>query len=186
MSIGIDYSMSCPAACSYEPTRFGAYVQFWYAHATKHDVSFPQVTAIELPEFFSVSKRAAFLASELLDWIGDRQTLQVWIEDYAFNATGRVFHIGENTGILKHYLDLRDITYTPVPPTVVKKFATSKGNADKYKMVDAFLKDYPPARDWITKFFPRYKPGAILAKSPLSDLADAYFIAKYANSTSKA
>jgi Holliday junction resolvasome RuvABC endonuclease subunit len=142
----------------------------------------PYVASVGIPETQSVTKRAAILAAACCDWIASFDLSPVCIEDYAFNATGRVFHIGENTGILKHYLDLRDIKYIPVPPTVIKKFATGKGNADKYKMVDAFLTDYPAAHGWIPKFFPRYKPGAILAKSPLSDLADAYWIAKYATS----
>lgn len=178
MGIGIDYSMTCPAACRYSDSG----TQFWYCHDSKWDVDLPGLHGVYLGEYSSVSKRAAFLAASLLKWVSAHVEKTVWIEDYAFAATGRVFHIGENTGILKHFLDDASIEYMTVPPTVVKKFATGKGNADKHKMTEAFLRDYPPAVAWITRFFPRYKEGQILAKSPLSDLADAYWIAKYAHS----
>lgn len=180
MSIGIDYSMTCPAACYYAEDA----IKFWYSHGTetKIGLSLPNVAACLITPKNTVSERAAFLATYCVHWIDQFHVKRVWIEDYAFAATGRVFHIGENTGILKHYLDNAAIEYTPVPPTVVKKFATGKGNADKHKMTDAFLRDYPPAVAWITQFFPRFKDGQIVAKSPLSDLADAYWIAKYAHS----
>ena len=178
MSIGIDYSMTCPAVCYYTPDL----AQFWYSqgHETRIGLPIPNLAACYLTPKDTVSERAAFLATYCVHWIKQFDPIRVWIEDYAFAATGRVFHIGENTGILKHFLDNESIAYTPVPPTVVKKFATGKGNADKHKMTDAFLRDYPPAVAWIRQFFPRYKDGQILAKSPLSDLADAYWIAKYA------
>lgn len=182
--IGIDYSMSCPAVCAYTPET--ARVSFWYAHATKHNLALPHISSTCIPDTATeVVRRAELLARQCVSWIltfADGLHHQVWIEDYAFNATGRVFHIGENTGILKYFLLHNGIDVHPVPPTVVKKFATTKGNADKHKMTSAFLKDYPDAQTWVTKFFPRYVDGAILAKSPLSDLADAYWIAKYAAS----
>jgi hypothetical protein len=65
---------------------------------------------------------------------------------------------------------------------VIKKFATGKGNADKVKVTTAFLNDYPASKTWIPFFFPRYQDGDLFAKSPLSDLADAYWLAKYAAS----
>jgi len=180
MSIGIDYSMSCPAACYYTESV----VKFWYSHTALRMVGLPihDMTATFIHPEGTVSERAARLAQYCLNWIRSvADAKQVYIEDYAFAATGRVFHIGENTGILKHFLDNESIDYTPVPPTVVKKFATGKGNADKHKMTAAFLLDYPPAVKWIPLFFPRFKDGQLVAKSPLSDLADAYWIAKYAH-----
>lgn len=181
MSIGIDYSMSCPAACHYTEDK----MVFWYAHTAMRMVNaymqIPNMRATLIMSDGTVSERAARLAKSCVTWIWSvTQDNQVYIEDYAFAATGRVFHIGENTGILKHFLDNEAIEYTPVPPTVVKKFATGKGTADKHKMTQAFLLDYPPAVKWLPVFFPRFKDGQITAKSPLSDLADAYWIAKYA------
>jgi hypothetical protein len=176
LSIGCDYSMSCPAVCVYEPTN----PQFWYAHAEK-DASFVNVTHSEIPAE-AVVARAGTMAWNLIEWLLDFNPTELYIEDYAFAATGRVFHIGEHAGILKYVLQQNSIAVRVVPPTVIKKFATGKGNADKEKMTNAFLVDYPPARTWVLHFFPRYKDGALLAKSPLADLADAYWLAKYAYS----
>ena len=35
----------------------------------------------------------------------------VYLEDYAFAATGRVFDIAENTGILKHQLRVNEFKF---------------------------------------------------------------------------
>ncbi len=177
MRFGIDYSMNSPAACGYTPTQ----VVFWYAHDTKHLVV-PNVHCDSLLDSDSVSRRAAHLAARLLAWLQSRRTTHdaVFIEDYAFNATGRVFHIGENCGILKLRLDEAGVPFECVPPTVIKKFATGKGNADKTKMTGAFLDAYPDARAWISTLFPRTScVNSIPAKSPLADMADAYWIARY-------
>ena len=96
---------------------------------------------------------------------------EVFIEDYSFGSKGRVFHIAENCGILKHKLWKKGFNINVVPPTVIKKFATGKGNADKEKMYEAFT----------------LKHGQIFATlcgntkigSPISDLVDAYFLAGY-------
>lgn len=187
MRFGIDYSMTSPAACGYSDRR----VVFWYAHESKHSLDSPVVHGDPLRHFDgddSVARRAARLAASFLKWFAlqpqpgfsaDRSP--ILIEDYAFNATGRVFHIGENCGILKYRLDECSIPYECVPPTVIKKFATGKGNADKYRMTAAFLEAYPDARAWISQLFPRTKSqdGDIPAKSPLADMADAYWIARY-------
>ena len=53
----------------------------------------------------------------------------VALEDYAYGAKGRVFHIAENTGVLKYKLWQQSIPLDVVQPTKVKKFATGKGNA---------------------------------------------------------
>lgn len=176
VAIGIDYSMTCPAACAVSNTS----ALFWYAHTTKCPM-IPCVTAIKVPETHSIIERADFLARELYKWVKLYNTASVGLEDYAFAATGRVFHIGENTGVMKHLLWTKGLDVTVYPPTVIKKFATGKGNADKNKMTAAFVEAYPAAREWVAEFFPRTKDN-IPAKSPLSDLADAYWIAKYQHS----
>lgn len=181
LGLGIDYSMTCPAVCAYTP----AGCQFWYAHQSKlpvlHAVDSYQITETH------VIKRAVALAVQCSVWVLDRiekfcynQEVLCGIEDYAYNATGQVFQIGEHTGILKAQLWTEGrILLTQVPPNVIKKFATGKGNADKLMMTLAFLKAYPDAQAWIRAFFPRFTVETSPAKSPLSDLADAYWIARY-------
>jgi hypothetical protein len=86
----------------------------------------------------------------------------------------KVFHIAENTAILKYNLWDAQIEFDIIPPTVIKKFATGKGNANKEKMYEAFVNENPGVdlRSWLT-------PRSSNVISPVSDIVDAYFIAKY-------
>ena len=174
MIVGVDYSMTCPAACIPYDTP-----QFWFANQRTYE-PLRAVTTYEITTL-DVTRRAEATAQALIKWLKQYSDVRtVVLEDYAFNATGRVFHIGEHTGILKLLLKQADYHVCAVPPTVVKKFATGKGNADKPRMTAAFLHEYPHAQVWCSTFFPRTRATASMAKSPLSDLADAYWIAKYA------
>lgn len=166
--------MTCPAACTYN----AAGVTFWYAHTTKLP-KIPNITTFEVPEDISIIERASVTAHALERWISSYIVSAIGIEDYAFAATGRVFHIGEHAGVLKYVLHHKGWKLDTIPPTVIKKFATGKGNADKHKMTVKFLEVYPDANNWIFKFFPRFTEATSPAKSPLADLADAYWIAKY-------
>ena len=101
---------------------------------------------------------------------GGRDNVTIGLEDYAMGAKGRVFAIGENTGILKY--KLRGYSLSTYPPTVVKKFATDKGNANKELMYETFteetgvdLKDFFPSKS--------EKIG-----NPISDIIDSYYICK--------
>jgi Holliday junction resolvasome RuvABC endonuclease subunit len=57
-----------------------------------------------------------------------------------------------------------------VVPSVVKKGATGKGNADKDKMYEAFVKD---TKIDLKKLFDTEKVG-----NPISDIVDSYYIQK--------
>ena len=86
------------------------------------------------------------------------------IENYAYAATGRVFDIGENTGILKYTLNKSGLMFETVTPQIVKKYATGKGNAKKVDMYDAFVEDTGMELTGIKQW---------------SDISDAYWIAKW-------
>ena len=78
-------------------------------------------------------------------------------------------------GILKHKMYKIEQSFTTVPPTVIKKFATGKGNANKELMYDAFVaEEFTPInlKETLT-------PRAEKIKNPVSDIVDSYFIAKY-------
>lgn len=118
------------------------------------------------------------LANWALDCIGKHQTdvdrCTIYIEDYALGAKGRTFEIAENTGILKYLLEHVRYRYSLISPTVVKKFATGKGNSDKSKMYEAWTKD--------TEFdlWKEFTPGRKTLSSPVTDIVDAYFLVKMA------
>jgi len=82
-----------------------------------------------------------------------------------------VFHIAENLGLLKYKLKIDFCwDYTLLAPSVIKKFATDKGNANKEMMLSAFQGDTGVN---LAELFESN------AKSPISDVVDAYFICKY-------
>ena len=106
--------------------------------------------------------------SRLASWVCDELMWQmrprIVIENYAYAATGRVFDIGENTGILKYKLNKCGMRFETVTPQIVKKYATGKGNAKKADMYDAFVED----------------TGIDLGKiKQWSDIADSYWISKW-------
>lgn len=110
----------------------------------------------------------------IADWAIDilKDVDQVALEGYAYSATGKVFHIAENTGVLKYKLYQEDIPVTIVPPTEVKKFGSGKGNADKGMMHSAFLKE--TGIDLKSIMTPDKKD----VVSPVSDVIDSYYICK--------
>lgn len=188
--IGIDYSMTCPAMCYLGEAH--ATPKFFFMTDTPAWVTraglFPEITASLHGLTGDFIRRAIYVGHECIEWIDAyashyhfSQPMQVAIEAYAFAAKGQVFHIGEHTGLFKYFYfqqvanrgwqPLRD-----VPPTVVKKFATGKGNAKKDQMVEAFLEAYTPAKAWVKAFFPK---STNIYQSPLADMADAYWIARW-------
>lgn len=97
----------------------------------------------------------------------------VAVEDYSMGSKGKVFHIAENTGILKYLLWKYNVPFITVPPTQIKKFATGKGNAKKEQMLEAFTKE-------TNLDLSKIMGQAGKLDSPVTDVVDAYYIAKYA------
>ena len=93
-----------------------------------------------------------------------------YLENYSMGSTGRVFSIAENTGILKYNLYLQGNPIILLPPSIIKKYATGKGNADKELMYEAFYNE--------TKIDLQNILNSSIS-NPLTDIVDAYFICKY-------
>ena len=192
MKIGIDYSLSSPGVCintsvgefKYEDCTF-----YFLTNTKKYDATFKdksveyigtahQLYTSEPERYNQISNWAIdiikshikeYQIKEKLFYYPGNPTIQ--IEDYSYGSTGRVFHIAENLGLLKYKLKMEcNWDYTLLPPSVIKKFATDKGNANKELMLDAFEKDTGAN---LPKIFDT------TSKSPVSDVADAYFICKY-------
>ena len=94
------------------------------------------------------------------------------MENYAYGATGRVFNIAENTGILKKQLREAGFKYTVIPPTVIKKYATGKGNASKDLMYETFLSETQ------VDLQSQLSPKSTKISNPVSDIVDSYYICK--------
>tara|TARA_R100000030_G_scaffold96759_1_gene85188 strand:- start:171 stop:638 length:468 start_codon:yes stop_codon:yes gene_type:complete len=137
------------------------------------------IVGVEHKEWTDPIQRFKNISDFILDILPQTYLPKIFIEGYSFGSKGQgLFQIAENCGILKYRLQEQGYNYSTVVPSVVKKGATGKGNADKDKMYEAFLKE---TKIDLKKLFDTEKVG-----NPISDIVDSYFIQKvgYENSTS--
>lgn len=167
--VGVDYSLSSPAVW----TEYGGHYLTNTAKYAKQYLS-SSICGEKHKPHESQMQRYCNIAQWVIECIRKSNSHFVMIEDYSFSSTGRVFHIAENCAILKYYLWKNYIPFDTVPPTVIKKFATGKGNANKEKMYEAYVKETD------TKLHDIITPDKSNLSNPVTDLVDAYFIQKYA------
>ena len=174
---GIDYSLNGPCICVYQGDGDFTFKQcsFYFLTNTK---SLAQVYSYRFyGELFNEFNHECQRYNSISDWAVDKVIGCdfVGLEGYAYGASGRaIFQIAENCGLLKYKLWEAGIAVDVIPPTKVKKDATGKGNADKRKMVDAFELDTGVNLQKLIT------PKRASIGSPVSDIADAYFICKAA------
>ena len=175
---GIDYSLTGPAICVFSGEGKFAFSKctFYFLTDTKK---------------YAKTHLTNIIGETFLDWDCDierYETIADWaievllgcsaiaLEGYAYGAKGKVFHIAENTGVLKYKIYQKGIPVTILTPSEVKKFATGKGNSDKEGMHDAFaLENNMRLKELIT-------PDKKDVSSPVSDIVDCYYICKMLNS----
>ena len=175
--IGIDYSLTSPAICVNIDGDAG--LMFYYLTSKKKHTGMmsEDVVGYEHKDYDTPIRRFTYISDFILDHISGLINPIVFIEGYSFGSKGQgIFQIAENCGILKYRLQEAKIPYETVVPSVVKKGATGKGNADKDMMYEAFNKE---TNIDLKKLFDTDKVG-----NPISDIADSYFIQKvgYENS----
>lgn len=172
---GVDYSLRCPAVCVFEGDKkfcISQCTMHFMSGTKKYEQTFPHnIHGTLMQEHKHECERYGSISAWALDIVKDCDF--VCIEDYAFAAKGKVFHIGENTGIFKYRLWESKIKYKTVPPTQVKKFGTGRGNAKKEEMYAAFKAECRLDLQGILGV------ASDQIKSPVADLADAYYICKY-------
>jgi Holliday junction resolvasome RuvABC endonuclease subunit len=172
---GIDYSMTTPAMCIYDDSKgamsFDKCEIFYLTQTKKYETRFKNVVG-QYFEYKDSMDRYDIISSYFIDRILEREITQVYIEDYSLGSKGKVFHIAENTGVLKYRLWNFQVDVIGVPPTVIKKFATGKGNSDKEKMQTAFKVQNDIDLKYELKMTEKQW-------NPSSDIIDAYWICKY-------
>ena len=177
---GIDYSLRCPAICVFDgDKRFCSKLcRFHFMSSTKryeflNQQSEPSILWHEMKSFTNECERYSMISDWALQIVSDCDL--ICIEDYAFAAKGKVFHIGENTGVLKYRLWSAEpkLNYVSVPPTKIKKFGTGRGNARKEEVYAAFTAETH------IDLLQTLQVKAKQIKSPVSDVADSYYICKY-------
>ena len=179
---GIDYSLTSPAICVWKQNvdrLFDFHSCDLYYLETAQRLKRPEAGILNLhpepyPEWETEEERHDLLSDWAMSCI---QGCEVYIEGYAFATSGKshVRSVAENSGLLKYKMYKAKQPFTSVPPTVIKKYATGKGNANKEVMYEAFNAELltPPDLKSILK------PKSKKLTSPVTDLVDAYFIAKW-------
>jgi len=179
---GIDYSLTSPAICVWRAENdrlfdFDSCDVYYLENASRRKSPSHGILNIHTepyPEWETEEERHDKLSKWAMNIIPG---CEVFIEGYAFATSGKshVRSIAENSGLLKHKMHKVKQSFTSVPPSVIKKFATGKGNANKELMYDAFTAELltpPDLKDRLT-------PKAKKLINPVSDLVDAYFITKW-------
>jgi hypothetical protein len=171
--VGIDYSLTSPAICVNHNDK----LNFYYLTNKKKYIGemSKNIMGVEHSEYktpierFSQISNWAINTFNRLSYVSNN--LNIFIEGYSFGSKGQgVFQIAENGGILKYRLEQLKLPYEILPPSVIKKGATGKGNADKDMMYEAFERE---TKINLKKIFDTEKVG-----NPISDIVDSYYIMK--------
>jgi len=174
---GIDYSMTSPGITVFID---GVITSYFFTTSKKQVGEFftsgnYNLVGIQYPEWNSPEERfnrVSKIVSELIP-----KDSSVVIEGYSFGSTSsNLFQIAENCGALKQRLFEREIHFTVVPPSAIKKYATGKGTAKKEQMYEAFIAE--TGVDLQHAF--SKKEGSKIG-SPVSDIVDSYFMCKLAS-----
>lgn len=194
LHIGIDYSINSSGITINDSLTDETHFYFLLPEKKFNKFTFPDCFHPTLkPDFektdtYYYEKVFEFNKKFTLDCIRDAQNRfhdtqsHCTIEAHAFSrgASGLVFNIGENTGVLKNKLFTEGIEFNTVAPTSLKKFAVGMGTATKKQMIEAFEKQ--TQYDIYTLF--NHKRTIKTLHPPLSDIADSYFLALYDKSFS--
>ena len=177
---GIDYSLTSPCICiceiqneefDFKNCGFYFFAQTKYQLKISHTNLYPHSL---ITTYTSDAERYNKLSNWVIDVLAiNGKPRPVYLEDYAYAATGKVFHIGENTGHLKYKFWQYNVKYQIFAPTSIKKTATGKGNSSKKDMYDCFVEQ--------TGFDFRLDlaPNSTEIGNPVSDIVDSYFICKH-------
>lgn len=186
MKIGIDYSISSPSVyIGGDDFNSGKVLCF---RQNKKMESKENVYMSDYPEYSSKEEKYYRLANICLQFILDNlerdkngyilEKPTVYLEGYAYGATGNVFDIAEATSVLKQLLFHNGFQIKIIEPSVIKKLATGKGNSNKFAMLDAFKNlgyDIGSKFDNISQITDKKIP------APMTDIIDAYFVSKASN-----
>jgi len=172
---GIDYSMTSPALCVYNTDsgefKFDNCTFYFLTQSKKYEIDTENIHGM-LFEYGDEMQRYDIISSYFLDRIMENEVDKVYMEDYSMGSKGRVFHIAENTGVLKYRMWSFGIPFQTIPPTVIKKFASGKGNANKERMQEVFEEQNEVKLKQLFNMTDKQW-------NPSSDLIDAYYICKY-------
>ena len=166
--------MSCPALCIFDTE-----LDFTFQNCDFYYLIDKKTKIIEEGnihgEYYSKDSENVKRFDHISNWaitiLKNQKVTHVYLEGYSMGSRGRVFHIAENTGVLKQKIYKAGITFEVIPPSTWKKEVVGKGNADKQHVYESMNVDLKPI----------FKSKSIT--SPINDIADSYFICKYGSLT---
>lgn len=171
--VGLDFSLTCPCLClcvASDTFSFPVCKFFYLTSVRKFERFTGNIIGEPHRPYNSQEERFDQISNWVLTKIPENSI--IYLEGYSFGShMSRLFDIGECTGLVKHKLWKNNISFQLVPPTVVKKFASGKGNSNKEKMYDAFIKE--------TNFNLLEELNTRVGTNPQSDIVDAFYLAKY-------
>lgn len=171
---GIDYSMTCPCitVCESDNFTFAKCKIYYLTEVKRHSGKFGKnITGT----FFDRPKSQIDRYIKISEWAYEivKDCDQILMEGYSMGSKGAVFNIAENTAMLKYQLHIHKKMWNVIPPTVLKKYATGKGNSDKNAMHKEFSSLTGVDLEKI------YPSSSKKLGSPVSDIVDSFYIAKH-------
>ena len=180
---GVDYSLTSPAICVWKANDdrlfdFDSCDVYYLENPSRSrtpEHGILNLHAEPYPEWETEEQRHDLLSEWAMSIIQGCE--EVFIEGYAFATVGKshVRSVAENTGLLKHKMYKVKQKFSLIPPTVIKKYATGKGNANKEVMYDTFTAELVTPSDLKLRLTPKSKK----LSNPVTDIVDAYWICKY-------
>lgn len=177
--IGVDLSLTSPGVACLNEDGSIKWLRF-FAHKPKHEGQIHELIYGETYPIYSCeSERYDKIGNTILGMIADEidqgNDVKVALEGYSFGSTGsRLFQIAENGGHFKYLCWRSGVEVQVVAPTTVKKLATGKGNCQKELVYQAFVDKYQ------LNLHDIFGLKTAKAVSPISDIADATFMAEWA------
>lgn len=173
---GIDYSMTSPAICVHSGSDWHIdNCKFYFqTGVARMVIDNGTIKGTMLSPHTSQEQRFFQNAIWSKKILQEHKPELVALEGYAMGAKGLIFNIAENTGMLKHIMWREGFKFLTPPPTVLKKFATGKGNANKEVMEEHFIKE----TGWVDLKKTLGQKESMF--NPSGDLIDSYFACKYA------
>lgn len=177
VTIGFDWSMNSPAICIHigNEWHFKNCIFKYFTGKAKHQIKSNRITGWPIPIYDPSSDLNRWM--ENAKWAGERISSYscafLGLEGYAYGSRGSLpFSIAENTALLKYTIKqlFPEEKLNIFAPTVIKKYATGNGKANKEKMYGAFIEE---TKFDLTEIIP-----AKCGENPISDIVDSYFIAK--------
>ncbi|MBZ4649260.1 crossover junction endodeoxyribonuclease RuvC [Thermosipho sp. (in: thermotogales)] len=130
ITIGIDPSITGTAVTKFNGDEFEDY---WFFSEVK-SICRNNKHGIYQPKFENQIEKLIWGIEKVIEIIDKSKPDYIAIEDYAFRAQGRVFHIGGYVEGIKMEIYRRRIPLRLYDPLRVKQFVTGKGNSDKPAM----------------------------------------------------